>query len=47
MRHNSITIDLTEEAIAYLELLKAGDEPSYREIAEEFSVDRTVLSRRH
>ena len=36
-----------QEAIEYLELHEAGDDFSYRKVAQKFGVDRTTLSRRH
>ncbi|KAF1925129.1 uncharacterized protein M421DRAFT_424157 [Didymella exigua CBS 183.55] len=40
-------MDPIQEAIEYLELHKAGDNLSYRQVAKMFGVDRTTLSRRH
>jgi hypothetical protein len=40
-------MDLIQETIEYLELHEAGDNFSYREVAKQFSVDQTTLSRRH
>jgi transcriptional regulator with XRE-family HTH domain len=36
-----------QEAIEYIESREAGDKFSYRQVAKEFGVDRTTLSRRH
>jgi transposase-like protein len=40
-------MDPIQEAIRYLESHEAEDDFSYREVAKEFDVDRTTLSRRH
>jgi hypothetical protein len=40
-------MDLIQEASEYLELREAGDSFSHREVAKQFSVDQTTLSRRH
>jgi hypothetical protein len=40
-------MDPIQEAIEYLELHEAGHNFSYRKVAKQFSVDRTMLSRRY
>jgi transcriptional regulator with XRE-family HTH domain len=47
LRHNFTTMSPIQEAIEYIELREAGDKFSYRQVAKEFGVDRTTLSRRH
>jgi hypothetical protein len=40
-------MDLILDAIAAINVHKAGDKPSYRQTAKRFGVDRTMLARRH
>ena len=46
-RHNSINIGDIEGALAALERLEVGEKPNYTQVAAQYSVKQTTLSKQH